>query len=54
MYIKEHVTPEANTVIVCRYLEEVMHRGNVAAIDTSIANVVGGMEAWNKVELQKK
>jgi predicted ester cyclase len=31
------IAPEANTVLVRRYLEEVIHRGNVAAIDESIA-----------------
>jgi predicted ester cyclase len=31
------LSPEANTMMVCRYLEEVMHRGNVDAIDASIA-----------------
>jgi predicted ester cyclase len=31
------MSPEANTVMVRRYLEEVIHQGNVAAIDASIA-----------------
>lgn len=31
------MSPEANTLMVRRYLEEVIHQGNVAAIDESIA-----------------
>jgi predicted ester cyclase len=31
------IAPEANTVMVRRYLEKIIHRGNVAAIDASIA-----------------
>ena len=31
------MSPEANALLVGRYLEEVIHRGNVAAIDESIA-----------------
>jgi predicted ester cyclase len=31
------MSPEANTVMVRHYLEEVIHQGNVAAIDESIA-----------------
>jgi predicted ester cyclase len=31
------LSAEANKVMVCRYLEEVMHQGNVDAIDASIA-----------------
>lgn len=32
-----HLSTEANTALVRRYLEEVIHQGNVAAIDESIA-----------------
>jgi predicted ester cyclase len=31
------MSPEANSILVHRYLEEVIHQGNVAAIDESIA-----------------
>jgi predicted ester cyclase len=31
------MSPEAHTIMVHRYLEEVIHQGNVAAIDSSIA-----------------